>query len=111
MKFQWLGFARMVTQRGWLSTWLGLSSNSDIAETGPAVTELAVVINAGRDLDVYPTTHSRLIYNSIRSADKQYWNFEDALHYFKPDEGENGNLSLDALMAKRVPWLEERFPL
>jgi len=111
MNFQRLGFARVVTPQGWLSTWSGLSSNADIAKTGPAVMEPAVVINAGRDLDVYPSTHSRLIYDSIRSADKQYWNFEDALHYFEPDEGEDGNPSLDALMAKLVPWLEERFPL
>ena len=75
------------------------------------MTEPAVVINAGRDLDVYPNTHSRLIFDTIRSVDKQYWNFEDALHYFEADEGEEGNPTLDALMAKLVPWLEERFPL
>ncbi|MDD9914242.1 MAG: alpha/beta hydrolase [Rhodospirillaceae bacterium] len=111
MNFQRLGFARVVTPQGWLSTWSGLSSNADIAKTGPGVTEPAVVINAGRDLDVYPNTHSRLIFDTIRSVDKQYWNFEDALHYFEAAEGEEGNPTLDALMAKLVPWLEERFPL
>ena len=111
MNFQRLGFARVVTPQGWLSTWSGLSSNADIAKTGAAVTEPAVVVNAGRDLDVYPQTHSRLIFDTIRSADKQYWNFDDALHYFEPDEGEEGNPSLDALMAKLVPWMTERFPV
>jgi hypothetical protein len=111
MNFQRLGFARVVTPQGWLSTWSGLSSNADIQKTGPAVTEPAVVINAGRDLDVYPKTHSRMIFDTIQSGDKQYWDFDDALHYFEPDEGEDGNPTLDALMAKLVPWLEERFPL
>ena len=96
MNFQRLGFARVVTPQGWLSTWLGLSSNADIAKTGPDVTEPTVVINADRDLDVYPNTHSRLIFDTIQSADKQYWNFDDALHYFEADEGEAGNPSLDA---------------
>ena len=67
-----LGFARVVTLQGWLSTWSGLSSNAEIAKTGPGMTEPAVVINAGRDLDVYPNTHSRLIFDTIRSVDKQY---------------------------------------
>ncbi len=111
MNFQRLGFARVVTPQGWLSTWSGLSSNADIAKTGASVTEPAVVINAGRDLDVYPDAHSKLIYDTIQSADKQYWNFDDALHYFEPEEGVEGNPSLDALMAKLVPWIEERFPL
>ncbi len=111
MNFQRLGFARVVTPQGWLSTWSGLSSNADISKTGAAVTEPAIVINAGRDLDVYPETHSRLIFDTIRSDDKQYWSFDDALHYFEADENEDGNPSLDALMAKLVPWVEERFPL
>ena len=111
MNFQRFGFARVVTPQGWLSTWSGLSSNADIAKTGTSVTEPAVVINAGRDLDVYPDAHSKLIYDTIQSADKRYWNFDDALHYFEPEEGVEGNPSLDALMAKLVPWIEERFPL
>jgi hypothetical protein len=111
MNFQRLGFARVVTPQGWLSTWSGLSSNADISRTGSAVTEPAVVVNAGRDLDVYPKSHSRLIFDTIRSDDKQYWNFDEALHYFEPDEGEEGNPSLDALTTKLVPWIEERFPI
>lgn len=111
MNFQRLGFGRVVTPQGWLSTWSGLSSNADISKTGAAVTEPAVVINAGRDLDVYPQTHSRMIFETIQSDDKQFWDFDEALHYFEPDEDEDGNPSLDALMAKLLPWLAERFPL
>lgn len=111
MNFQRLGFARVVTPQGWLSTWSGLSSNANINKTGPAISVPAVVVNAGRDLDVYPETHSKLIYATIRSADKEYWNFDDALHYFQPDENETGDAALDALMAKLVPWFKKRFPL
>lgn len=111
MNFQRLGFARVVTPQGWLSTWSGLSSNADVSKTGSDVTEPAVVINAGRDLDVYPKTHSRLIFDTIQSTDKRYWNFDAALHYFEAEEGEEGNPSLAALMSKLVPWMEERFPI
>jgi hypothetical protein len=111
MNFQRMGFARVVTPDGWLSTWSGLSSNANVAKTGPSVSEPVVVIQAGRDLDVYPKTHSKVIFNAISSADKEYWDFPKALHYFEPEDDANDNASLDALMAKLVPWVAARFPL
>lgn len=111
MNFQRLGFARVVTPDGWLSTWSGLSSNADVLKTAPKVTEPALVIQAGRDLDVYPETHAKPMFAALGSADKAYWDFPNALHYFEAEEGEVGNPSLDALMAGLTPWLEERFPL
>jgi len=111
MNMQRMGFARVVTPDGWLSTWSGLSSNANIAKTGHMVSEPAVVIQAGRDLDVYPGTHSKVVFNALSSTDKDYWDFPEALHYFEPEDDSSDNASLDALMAKLVPWVASRFPL
>ena len=111
MNYQRLGFARIVTPDGWLSTWSGLSSNASIPKNAGSITEPAVVINAGRDLDVYPKTHSQLIFDTVQSADKEYWDFPNALHYFEPEDGEQDNATLNDLMARLVPWIKERFPL
>ncbi|MDP6688437.1 MAG: hypothetical protein QF384_02960 [Alphaproteobacteria bacterium] len=109
--FQRAGFARVMTPEGWLSTWSGLSSNANIEKTGAAMTVPSLVIQAGRDLDVFPKAHGEKIFNAIAAGDKEFWDFPDALHYFEPDEGDTANTALDALMARLVPWVAERFPL
>ncbi len=109
--FQRVGFARIMTPDGWLSTWSGLSSNANIENTGPSVTEPAVVIEAGRDLDVYPKAHGQKILASVASKDLEHWTFPNALHYFEDGEGESGNKALNEMMVRLVPWVQERFPL
>lgn len=109
--FQRAGFARVMTPEGWLSTWSGLSSNANIEKTGAAMTVPSLVIQAGRDLDVFPKAHGEKIFNAIAARDKAFWDFPDALHYFEPEEGETANTALDALMARLVPWLRDRFPV
>ena len=111
MNFQHRGFARIQTPHAWLSTWSGLSSNANTHLTAPKVTLPALVIHAGKDLDVFPGTHSKTILEELGSTDKEYWDFPDALHYFEPEEGESGTATLDALMERLVPWVEERVPL
>jgi hypothetical protein len=111
MNFQHRGFARVQTPHAWLSTWSGLSSNANTHLTAPKVTLPAVVIHAGKDLDVFPKTHSQATYAALASKDKQYWDFQEALHYFEAEDGETGNRTLDLLMQRLVPWVEERVPL
>ena len=111
MNFQHRGFARIQTPHAWLSTWSGVSSNANTHLTAPKVTLPAVVIHAGKDLDVFPDTHSKATFAALASKDKQYWDFPDALHYFEPEIGENDSRTLDALMERLVPWIEERVPL
>ena len=111
MNFQHRGFARVQTPHAWLSTWSGLSSNANTHLTAPKVTLPALVIHAGKDLDVFPNTHSRKIFEALASEDKQYWDFPNALHYFEPEHGETGSGTLDQLMERLVPWIEERVPL
>lgn len=110
MNLQRAGFARVVTPHGWLSTWSGLSSNANVLRNAGSIRIPALVINAGRDLEVHPETHSKAIHAALASADKSYWDFPDALHYFEDDEGETGNAQLNAVMSRLVPWLAERFP-
>ena len=111
MNFQLTGFGRVQTPDAWLSTWSGLSSNANLLLNGHAITEPVVVVNAGRDMDVYPRTHSRAIFDALASRDKTYIDFPDALHYFEPAEGEADNAGALAQMARLLPWLQERLPL
>jgi len=111
MNFQLAGFGRVQTPDAWLSTWSGLSSNANLIKNGPAITEPAVVVNAGRDLDVYAETHSKAIFSALGSTDKTYLDFPDSLHYFEPGEGEPENAGALMQMAKLLPWLEARMPL
>ncbi len=111
MNFQLMGFGRIQTPDAWLSTWSGLSSNANLLKNGHDITEPVVVVNAGRDMDVYPASHSRAIFDALGSTDKTYLDFPDKLHYFEPDEGEADNAGAHEQMAKLVPWLQERVPL
>ena len=111
MNFQLTGFGRVQTPDAWLSTWSGLSSNANLLKNGYAISEPVVVVNAGRDMDVYPETHTRAIFNALASSDKTYLDFPDALHYFEPGEGEADNAGALAQMARRLPWLQARVPL
>ena len=111
MNFQLTGFGRIQTPDAWLSTWSGLSSNANLLRNGHAITEPVVVVNAGRDMDVYPQTHSRAIFDALASTDKTYIDFPNALHYFEPDAGEADNAGAQEQMAQLLPWLQERAPL
>lgn len=111
MNFQLYGFGRLVTPDAWLSTWSGLSSNANFFKTGPSITEPLALVQAGRDMDVYPEQHGATILRTIRSEDKCLFDFPDCLHYFEPDEGEDPNAPVLRQMAVLVPWLQQRMPL
>ncbi len=111
MNFQQRGFARVQTPHAWLSTWSGLSSNAAVPLTAPKLDVPTLVINAERDLDVFPKTHTQLIYDSIGTHDKELWSFPDALHYFEPEDDGTDRGQLELLMARLVPWVEARAAL
>jgi len=111
MNYQLYGFGRIVTPDAWLSTWSGLSSNANFHRTGPSITEPLALVQAGRDMDVYPQQHGQTILATVRSQDKCLFDFPDCLHYFEPDEGEDPNAPVLRQMAALVPWLQQRFPL
>jgi hypothetical protein len=110
MNYQLLGFGRLQTPDAWLSTWSGLSSNANLLKTAAAIAEPAAVVNAGRDRDVYPETHSKAIFRALATKDKAYFEFPNRLHYFEPDEGEDPTAPVRELMGTLLPWLQERCP-
>ena len=48
------GIGRVMSARGWLSTWSGLSSNAALERTLPEVRVPTLVVNALADTDIYP---------------------------------------------------------
>ena len=59
------------------------------------------VVHAGRDLDVFPQTHSQAIFRALGSSDKQFFDFPTRLHYFEPEGDEDENQG-----AQLTHWLE-----
>ncbi len=109
MNMQYLGFGRMCTPRAWLSTWSGESSNADLCRNLKQITEPVIVVNAGRDNEIFPETDAKPIYEAVASKDRKYVNFPSALHYFEPPFGQKEAPDVDKLMDLLVPWIEERF--
>lgn len=69
-----------------------------------------VVVHTGRDLDVYPRTHTRRLFDALASSDKTLLEFPRRLHYFEPEGDEPVNAGALELMAPLLAWLQERCP-
>lgn len=109
MNWQYLGFGRMCTPRAWLSTWSGVASKADLRANLKQIEEPVIVVNAGRDNEIFPNTDAKPIYEAVVSKDRKYVNFPEALHYFEPPFGQKETPDVDKLMDLLVPWVEERF--
>lgn len=109
MNMALMGFGRICTPRAWLSTWSGLSSNADMLCTLREIREPTLVVNAGRDREIYSETDARPIFDAVAAEDRTFHAFPDARHYFEPDFGERESPQVEALMDLVVPWIRERF--
>jgi len=109
MNMALMGFGRICTPRAWLSTWSGLSSNADLLKTLPGIPQPTLVVNAGRDREIYPETDARPIFDAVGADDRTFHAFPDARHYFEPDFGQREAPQVEALMDLVVPWIQERF--
>ena len=109
MNMALMGFGRICTPRAWLSTWSGLSSNADLMRTLPEIQEPTLVVNAGRDREIYPETDAEPIFAAVAAEDRTYQTFATARHYFEPDFGSRETPEIEALMDLVVPWIQERF--
>jgi pimeloyl-ACP methyl ester carboxylesterase len=110
MNFDLRGFARVTTPHAWLSTWSGLSTNADLARTGPAITVPALVVHAECDQEVYEHTDARAIFGALASHDKELQVVPGARHYFEAGEAGEDTHALDSAMDVLVGWLSSRFP-
>jgi len=104
------GLARVMSARGWLSTWSGLCSNADLRRTLPEVRVPTLVVNAVADSDIYPS-EAREIYAASGAPDKEFHELEWADHYLNP-VGEGLGLAdpRERVLDVVVPWLRERWP-
>jgi hypothetical protein len=106
------GVGRVMSARGWLSTWSGLRSNAALERTLPEVRVPTLVVNALADTDIYPSEARRAVEASA-ADDRTAVDLEGADHYLRP-VGDAGARLGDprARLAREhlVPWLRARWP-
>jgi len=103
------GLARVMTPRGWLSTWSGTSSQADLPDTIQHVTIPTLIVYADGDCDIFPAEQTELMEKSA-AADKTLRELPWADHYLYP-VGEQGKQLVDPrerLIDMITPWIEER---
>src|SRR5439155_302233 len=76
------GLGRVMSARGWLSTWSGLQSNAALERTLPEVRVPTLVIAALADTDIYPS-ECRRAFEASAARDKAYAELAGADHYLR----------------------------
>jgi hypothetical protein len=103
------GLARVMTPRGWLSTWSGTSSQAELPDTIQHVKVPTLIVYADGDCDIFPSEQQELLAKS-GAADKTLMELPFADHYLYP-VGEEGRKLADPrerLIEMILPWIEER---
>ena len=93
------GLARVMTARGWLSTWSGLSSAAALSDTLPKVTVPTLVVHPTGDTEIR-LHQARAIYDGAGAADKTYVEIKGAVHYFTGRRRETMDVVIDWLAAR-----------
>jgi hypothetical protein len=103
------GLSRIMTPRGWLSTWSGTSSFANLYETIKGVSVPTLFISADSDMDIYPAQQRAMIDNA-GATDKTLVDLPCADHYLQP-VGENANEFADPRARAAdmiVEWVQQR---
>src|SRR5262249_42950466 len=100
---------RVMTPRGWLSTWSGLSSRANLTMNLQQVVVPTLIVNAHGDSDIFPAD-GRAIFDAVAADDKQFVSLERAGHYLTPVPGNTGPDPRGQLIDILVPWLRARLP-
>jgi len=95
------GLARTMTDRGWLSTWSGLSSHARLADTAPAVTVPSLLIHPLADTEIR-RWQAQEIFDNLGAADKTFEVLAGAPHYLEGHRRPAMDLA--------VEWLRARYP-
>jgi len=105
------GLGRVMSARGWLSTWSGLQSNAACERTLPEVRVPTLVVAALADTDIYPS-ECRRAFEASAARDKAYAELAGADHYLRPAGAEGATLGdpKDRVADEFIlPWLRERW--
>ncbi|MGE3594059.1 MAG: alpha/beta hydrolase [Dehalococcoidia bacterium] len=103
------GLARVMTPRGWLSTWSGLSSRAVLARNIATITAPTLIVNALGDSDIFPPD-AQDVFDASPATDKQLVALEEAGLYLTPVPGSTRPDPRERLIDLLVPWLRERLP-
>ena len=95
------GLSRVMTARGWLSTWSGLSSHAKLADTMPQVTVPTILIHPTADTEIR-VWQAKEIVDAAGAADTTYVEMKGAPHYLEGHRKE--------ALATVADWLSKRFP-
>src|SRR5438477_7206718 len=103
------GLARVMSARGWLSTWSGLASNAALERTLPDVSVPTLVVSVLADTDIYPS-ECRRAFAASGAADKTWTELAGADHYLRSagTEADPRQRAADEIL---LPWLRERWPV
>ena len=103
------GLARIMTPRGWLSTWSGTSSLANLYETIRGISVPTLLISADGDMDIYPA-QQRAMFDNAGAADKTFEDLPCADHYLNPVGEDADNLAHPRARAadRIVAWIQER---
>ncbi len=103
------GLARVMTPRGWLSTWSGTSSQADLPESIARVTVPTLIVYADGDSDIFPAEQREILERS-GAKDRELVTLEWADHYLNPvgEEGRRLGDPRERLVEILVPWMQER---
>ena len=93
------GLARVMTARGWLSTWSGLSSAAALSDTLPKVAVPTLVVHPTGDTEIR-LHQARAIYAASGSADKTHVEIKGAVHYLTGRRREAMDVVIDWLRAR-----------
>jgi hypothetical protein len=104
------GLARVMSARGWLSTWSGLSSRAALERTLPGVRVPTLVLHARGDQEIHPRD-ARGIFEASGASDKQFAELLGADHYLRPLPGAGAADPLECACREwLLPWLRQRWP-
>ena len=95
------GLARTMTNRGWLSTWSGLSSHAKLADTMPQVKVPTILVHPTADTEIRIWQAKEIVANA-GASDTTYHEMIGAPHYL---EGHRRQ-AIEVV----VEWLRARFP-
>jgi hypothetical protein len=97
--YNYWGLARVMTDRGWLSTWSGLSSKAGLSCTMPEVKIPTLVMHPTADTEIH-IREAQAIFEASGSTDKTYIELKRAPHYLQGHRREALGMIVDWLRAR-----------